>query len=249
MGLQSKLGASKTAARKIIGREAGKVIVEEEDNANDDPSKRGTKRKFSVDETELVNLASQQKTKLKLESADPKGNTAVPSFWIPSATPTSAASATKPAKLNPVCPASAEDSPHDFSLKTLVVVHFTEEKGDAAASEPVRSCPACSKALSNSTKAVLAKPCGHVVCKPCSAKFMKPAEADAHDESAEVGVVRCYVCQADVTQRKKAKKEGKEGKEEKEKIRPGLVEISSEGTGFAGGGKNMVKRKGVAFQC
>lgn len=253
MGLQSNLGGTKAVARKIIGREAGKVIVEEEEEEEDDAQDdttgkpRGTKRKFSIDENELVSLATQQqKTKLKTHSEDPKGNTAVPSFWIPSATPSSAAGAIKPAKLNPVCPASAEGSPHDFSLKTLVAVKFTEGKGDAAVAEPVRSCPTCSKTLSNANKAMLAKPCGHVVCKPCAAKFMKPAEADVHDDSAEIGVVRCYVCQADVTERKKAKKEGKE---EKEKIRPGLVEISSEGTGFAGGGKNMVKRKGVAFQC
>jgi nitric oxide synthase-interacting protein len=77
---------------------------------------------------------------------------------------------------------------------------------------------------------------------------------DPHAE--EQGVVRCYVCEEDVTERplekgKEKRKDGKEGKDgkEKERIKPGLVEIKSEGTGFSGAGSNMVVRDGVAFQC
>ncbi len=78
---------------------------------------------------------------------------------------------------------------------------------------------------------------------------MKPPDIPhAHDTHAEEqhGHVQCYVCEADVAERKQ-----RPGKERggKDKIRPGLVEISCEGTGFAGGGTNMAKREGVAFQC
>lgn len=245
MGLEKKFGAA--SGSRIVGREGGKVIIEEQ--------QRGTKRKLEIDEDELTRLGQEQKRGRAVGdkgslTAEAKANTAVPSFWIPSATPFTKEKDNKPVKLNPLCPASEPESAHDFSLKTLITLRFHEERiTDAGGnSETVRSCPSCNKSLSNSTKAVLAKPCGHVVCKPCGAKFMQPSEADAHDVEKEVGVVRCYVCQADVTERKREKREGKDGKE-REKIRPGLVDISTEGTGFAGGGKNMVKKKGVAFQC
>ena len=237
-GLDSKLGSQNAAARHIIGREAGKVVVEEQD-----PDNRGTKRNIHIDEDGIVRLCRDNPKSTKI-SQNPIDQKAATSFWIPSLTPSTATTATKPVKLQPQCPASTAEKPHDFTLKTLVSVHFAEEQGEGS-DEPVRSCPSCKKALTNATKAMLAKPCGHVICKPCATKFMKPSEKDAHDEKAEVGVVRCYVCQADVTEKKREKKAGKE---EKEKIRPGVVEISSEGTGFAGGGNNMVKKAGVAFQ-
>jgi nitric oxide synthase-interacting protein len=133
-------------------------------------------------------------------------------------------------------------------LKALVTVYFTEEK-DSKTEESVRICPACKKGLSNSSKAVLAKPCGHVLCGSCAEKFMEPPDMPhAHDPNAKEshGKVLCYVCETDVTAQKR-----KPGKERggNDKIAPGLMEISREGTGFAGGGTNMTKREGVAFQC
>ena len=99
---------------------------------------------------------------------------------------------------------------------------------------------------------VVAIPCGHVICKACATTFLAPndqsrtSSADARESST-----RCFVCDIDLTDHKeKGSKKSKEGKEAKDNsLRPGLVEIRSEGTGFAGGGKNMVKREGVAFQC
>jgi nitric oxide synthase-interacting protein len=87
---------------------------------------------------------------------------------------------------------------------------------------------------------------------------MTPSKTfDPHAEpGTDQGMVRCYVCEEDVTERPLEKFKGKDGKgkgkgekEGKERIKPGLVEIKSEGTGFSGAGSNMVVRDGVAFQC
>jgi nitric oxide synthase-interacting protein len=97
---------------------------------------------------------------------------------------------------------------------------------------------------------MVAIPCGHVLCKPCVDKFLRPEHRhhrDAHDDAPEPETVHCYVCDADLTNLPEAKE--KKSKKDKDKApRPGLVEIRSEGTGFASGGKAMVKREGVAFQ-
>jgi len=76
---------------------------------------------------------------------------------------------------------------------------------------------------------------------------MPKVGADPHEKGEREEGVTCFVCETDLT----ARKDGKGGKEkgDKEGVKPGLVEIRSEGTGFAGGGTNMATREGVAFQC
>jgi nitric oxide synthase-interacting protein len=117
------------------------------------------------------------------------------------------------------------------------------------------------------------KPCGHVICQPCVTKFMTPETTiDPHaltnttssstnkEEDALIGRMLCFVCETDITpesskkSRKSSAASSKEKEKEKEKeksskVKPGLVEIRSEGTGFAQGGDNMAKKQGVAFQC
>ena len=89
----------------------------------------------------------------------------------------------------------------------------------------------------------VSKPCGHVICKPCVEKFVTPKD-DPHDRAAKS--LRCYVCDIDLS----GKKSGSKRNGSKDKIRPGLVLIESDGTGFtAGGGIVTAEKQGVAFQC
>lgn len=79
---------------------------------------------------------------------------------------------------------------------------------------------------------------------------MKPSgKVDPHADPGDTDApdtIRCYTCDADVTERPSKKSSDKK---DKEKIRPGLVELKSDGTGFSAGGTNEVKKSGTAFQC
>ncbi|APA14959.1 hypothetical protein SS1G_13707 [Sclerotinia sclerotiorum 1980 UF-70] len=208
MGLEGKTGGK---GGKIVGREGGKILVEEE--VNGEGGKRGEKRKFELDEDELLRIAQDERSKARKAIDEEK-----------------------------------QDKPHNYSLHTLITVAFTEEN-DSVTKKSQRVCPSCKKQLTNTSKAVLAKPCGHVLCKSCVTKFMTPS--GVHDPHAEAGTdqnaVACYVCEADLTERNDGKEKAKKG--DKEKIKPGLVEIKSEGTGFASAGGNKVVKEDVAFQC
>lgn len=249
MGLEVKVGAGS----KVVGREGGKVVVEKEDEPKGGQS-RGTKRKFEIDTEELRRIAREEQSRARLaideEKRAAKGH--LPSFWVPTETPDGDYRAAEKVKHTPTCPSSDPAKPHALSLKGLTSVNFTEEKSTDTA-KSARTCPSCRKALTNSTKAVLAIPCGHVLCKPCVDKFLRPEHRhhrDAHEEGPEPESIHCYVCDADLGPASEPKeKERKKHKKDKDKgPKPGLVDIRTEGTGFAGGGKNMVKREGVAFQ-
>jgi nitric oxide synthase-interacting protein len=65
MGLEAKVGGGK----KIVGREDRKVIVEEEMQVD---GKRGEKRKFELDEDELLRIARDERTKARKAIDDEK---------------------------------------------------------------------------------------------------------------------------------------------------------------------------------
>ena len=93
---------------------------------------------------------------------------------------------------------------------------------------------------------------------------MTPHRPDPHaseeqlEQSAALqGHILCYVCETDITPdewKTEVSENGNDRKSKKKKdknngVRPGLVEVSSEGTGFAGKGENVATRAGVSFQC
>jgi hypothetical protein len=67
MGLEAKVGSSATG-RKIVGREDGKIFVEEDVVGG----KRGEKRKFELDEDELLRIAREERTKARKAIDDEK---------------------------------------------------------------------------------------------------------------------------------------------------------------------------------
>lgn len=235
---------------------------------------RGSKRKFELDEEEILKNARAERAKARkvldeekvskhsccpsvigltdlwLQSSKPT----LPSFWVPSLTPSSKTtnSLPKAAKLFPLCPSSSSSIAHPLSLKSLVSIKFTTSEATSSANPSTLVCPACKKGLSNTLKAMLTIPCGHVLCKPCAGKFMSPPKEppDPHAKSELDTNVTCYVCEADLSGKVASKIDSEVSKgTSKDIVKSGLVQINSEGTGFAGGGKNMAKRDGVAFQC
>jgi nitric oxide synthase-interacting protein len=69
MGLEVKVGS----AGKIVGREGGKVVVEEEVGG-----KRGEKRKFELDEDELLRIAREERAKARKAIDDEKVSILLP---------------------------------------------------------------------------------------------------------------------------------------------------------------------------
>lgn len=236
-------------------------------------TERPKKRKafeFDLEAARKGEAAEREKSRRRIDEEKSSGP-ALPSFWVPSVTPSTnpdRPSRTDPPKLHPLCPASQPNTKHPLSLKLLTTVTFSRADKSSGEKDGLPTCPSCMKPLSNTSRAMLAMPCGHVVCKACAGKFMTPSIVDPHVTghdavgAALTGRVLCYVCETDVTpedpqgekEKEKAQAENtgkkqKRRKEEGDTSKRGLVELKSEGTGFAGGGKNVVGREGVVFQC
>lgn len=135
------------------------------------------KKVFELDEKEIARLKGEEQERLKEELKREKvlsfvgwdsavlicqsesTKSGLRSFWLPSLTPTmdpNEIAANKAVKLAPICPGSTDTNRHSYSLKSLVEVHFTEEK--ASDGTISRVCPSCKKNLTNGLKAIRASP-------------------------------------------------------------------------------------------
>ncbi|KAF3924946.1 hypothetical protein ABW21_db0209194 [Orbilia brochopaga] len=265
---QTQMGLEQRRKRKAADADedaASNTASVDDNGRGTSPKRTRTGGTFTLDEAELLRIARSDRDRLKSSiTAERSAASApkLPSFWIPSLTPSSssttnatstASTATsKPPRLQPVCPGSDPERLHNYSLKALVAVHFTEDDKDSNKhGERARICPNCQKVLSNETKAVVAKPCGHVLCKPCVKKFILAPHDDPH-ASLDKQPLRCSVCETNLSDAPASTSSSRKKDRDKEKdaVKPGLVQISSDGTGFtAGGGKILAKKEMAAFQC
>lgn len=77
---------------------------------------------------------------------------------------------------------------------------------------------------------------------------MSAQNDDPHDTSPKI--ITCFVCDENLSEFPEKKNGKKDKKKVKNGIKPGLVLIQSDGTGFSAGGGNVTTEKeGIAFQC
>ena len=220
------------------------------------------KRKLSGSVDEPLGLGEDDRARARRTLRDQilqESKSSLPPFWVPALTPNQTRSGSAEdslsrnrlsAKRQPLCPCSDSDTTHTLSLKSLVTVNFKEdgtfgspghagEGSPSAATERLRVCPACDRPLSNASKAFVAKACGHVLCGQCTVRFVLQDDAPAQ---GQFEAAACFVCNKDIHFRLSSDAG-------KDKSKHGLMAISSDGTGFAKGGKSLIKKTGVAFQC
>lgn len=224
---------------------------------------QGTKRKFDLDEAEVQRISKEDVTNARKAIDDEKvrhllpgrrhsthetnksqaQKSSLPSFWTPSLTPTvdpeTSLSTRKKPKESPICPASPSDAPHVFSQRHLTPLSFTEEPDPSSPDEARRLCPVCRKALSNPSRPVAGKVCGHVFCRQCIVRLAETAGKDG-------GVVACYVCDKSLEGKGD---EGKPKKRAKGELPAGVVDLQTDGTGFSAAGGNKVEKVSTNFQC
>ncbi|KAG0036032.1 hypothetical protein BGZ82_004779 [Podila clonocystis] len=178
------------------------------------------KRPFGLDPEEMERRSKQERIDVAkaVEEAEQAKKPVLPSFWVPSLTPSNKKTEFKATKLHTMCTAS--DKEHKLSLKNLIAVKFETalEDGDETETNLKVSsiCPICRKGFTNSTKLSILKGCGHVYCESCCQKFIKKDG-------------KCQACSH------KAKEKD-------------IISMTGEGSGFSGGGAKEAKKFDVAFQ-
>ncbi|KAG0331460.1 hypothetical protein BG004_001655 [Podila humilis] len=188
------------------------------------PSSRSTndkKRPYELDPEELERRSKQERVDVAkaVEQAEQAKKPVLPSFWVPSLTPSNKRTEFKATKLYTMC--TAADKEHKLSLKNLIPVKFETAVEDHDETETDQAkissiCPICRKGFTNTMKLSILKGCGHVYCDSCCQNFIKKDG-------------KCQAC----------------GHKAKEKD---IISMTGEGSGFSGGGAKEARRFDVAFQ-
>ncbi|KAF9330861.1 hypothetical protein BGZ91_012344 [Linnemannia elongata] len=217
MGVLSKAASVRT---KGVAVSAGVSSPGSPATPGEPNGKNDKKRAFELDTEELERISKQERIDVAkaIEDEAKSKKPVLPSFWVPSLTPSNKKTEYKATKLHTMCTASENE--HKLSLKNLIPVKFEMafEDHDDETTEPKQSaiCPICRKGFTNTTKLSILKSCGHVFCDSCCGKFVKKEG-------------KCQSC----------------GVKTKEKE---IVSMTGEGSGFSGGGAKEARKFDVAFQ-
>ncbi|KAF9938198.1 hypothetical protein BGZ67_000403 [Mortierella alpina] len=217
---KSQMGVlSKTAT--LRGKLSADITIPDLPLSSTDQPKDSKKRPFELDGAELDRLSKEERVKIvkAIEEEAKSKKPVLPSFWVPSLTPSNRKTEFKATKLHTMC--TATDREHKLSLKNLVPVKFemSVEDHDESETSNVKGsaiCPICRKGFTNTTKMSILKSCGHVYCDSCCKQFIKKDG-------------KCQTC----------------GHKTKEKD---IVSMTGEGSGFSGGGAKEARKFDVAFQ-
>ncbi|KAF9966241.1 hypothetical protein BGZ70_002898 [Mortierella alpina] len=217
---KSQMGVlSKTAS--LRGKLSTDIAIPDLPLNSTDQAKGSKKRPFELDGAELDRLSKQERMNVAkaIEEEAKSKKPVLPSFWVPSLTPSNRKTEFKVTKLHTMC--TATDKEHKLSLKNLVPVKFEMSVEDHDESETSNAkgsaiCPICRKGFTNTTKMSILKSCGHVYCDSCCKQFIKKDG-------------KCQTC----------------GHKTKEKD---IVSMTGEGSGFSGGGAKEARKFDVAFQ-
>lgn len=104
----------------------------------------------------------------------------LPSFWVPSLTPSTTDTARPTVPPHTVCPAGQ----HRLRLRQLRPLRFTLSPSSSATGTARPSCPSCQRDLTNASRPTALYACGHVVCGGCVAATRDGVE----------GGVECVEC-------------------------------------------------------
>ncbi|KAF9163152.1 hypothetical protein BGX21_001519 [Mortierella sp. AD011] len=131
---KSQMGVlSKT--KSVLGKLTADTLLPESLSTSNETPQGQKKRPFELDTAELERMSKQERIDVAkaIEEEAKSKKPVLPSFWVPSLTPSDKKSELKPTKLNTVC--TATDKEHKLSLKHLIPVKFETAMEDHDESE------------------------------------------------------------------------------------------------------------------